>query len=302
MSARWTPVVAALLWIGSTLLLSELRWFARRPLDERLRPYVPGGWQRGGRSGVLSVDSFREVVSPLASLIGDTFSRLLGVDDDLETRLRRIHSDESASALRTRQLTWSLIALVAGAALVLAVDMPVLFGALFVLGAPVLAFLLIEQKVADASSAWRRRLFLELPVVAEQIGMLLSAGYSLGGAIDRVGHRGSGCCARDLQRVSRRIRQGLSESDALREWADLAGVPEVQRLVGVLALNRDTGDLGRLISEEARSARREVQRQMAETADRRAQQVWIPVTVATLLPGTLFLAVPFLQAIDVFRT
>lgn len=97
-----------------------------------------------------------------------------------------------------------------------------------------------------------------------------------------------------------RVRQGLSESDALREWAELADVAAVHRLVGVLALNRDTGDLGRLISEEARSIRREVQRQLMAQVDRRAQQVWIPVTVATLLPGTIFIAVPFVQAMSIF--
>jgi hypothetical protein len=28
--------------------------------------------------------------------------------------------------------------------------------------------------------------------------------------------------------------------------------------------------------------------------------VWIPVTVATLLPGVLFMAVPFIEALKVF--
>ena len=159
---------------------------------------------------------------------------------------------------------------------------------------------LVEQQVITASTRWQRRLFLELPVVSEQIGMLLSAGYSLGGALERISRRGSGACARDLQRVGRRIRQGLSEAEALEEWAELADVPALHRLVGVLSLNRDTGDLGRLIAEEARAVRREVHRQLITQIDRRAQQVWIPVTVATLVPGTLFLAVPFLQAMRLF--
>ena len=68
----------------------------------------------------------------------------------------------------------------------------------------------------------------------------------------------------------------------------------------VLALNREAGDLGRLISEEARAIRRDVQRELVEQIERRGQQVWIPVTVATLLPGTLFLAVPFIEAMRLF--
>ncbi len=136
-----------------------------------------------------------------------------------------------------------------------------------VLGAPMLAFLLVEQQVASESAQWQRRLFLGLPVISEQIGMLLSAGYSLGAALDRISRRGSGACSQDLARVGRRVRQGLGDAEALREWAELADVEAVHRLVGVLSLNRDTGDLGRLISEEAKALRREVQRQLAAQID-----------------------------------
>jgi len=249
---------------------------------------------------VLSVGTFREVVRPLATAVGDLVGQVFGVRDDLPTRLARIHSPLDAAALRVRQLGWAGGVFVAAAALVLLAGPPTVLGALAVVGAPLLAFLVIEQQVITASTRWQRRLFLELPVVSEQIGMLLSAGYSLGGALERISRRGSGACARDLQRVGRRIRQGLSEAEALEEWAELADVPALHRLVGVLSLNRDTGDLGRLIAEEARAVRREVHRQLITQIDRRAQQVWIPVTVATLVPGTLFLAVPFLQAMRLF--
>jgi Flp pilus assembly protein TadB len=138
--------------------------------------------------------------------------------------------------------------------------------------------------------------------VSEQLGMLLSAGYSLGSALNRIAARGRGACGRDLARVCGRIRQGLSEVDAVREWASIAGVDALERLAGVLALNREAGDLGRLIAEEARSIRKEVQRELVETIERRSQQVWIPVTVATLVPGVIFLAVPFLEAMRLFTS
>ena len=299
---RWLVPLGVVLWIGSVLILSEVRWFARRPLEDRLRPYVAGGLERSGRTGVLSVDTFQEVIGPLAASVGDAVGRVFGVHDDLVTRLRRCHSPLDPTALRVRQLIWALVAFFAGGLLTLALGPPPVLGVLIVFGSPLLAFLVIEHQVASASSRWQHHLFLELPVVSEQIGMLLSAGYSLGAALDRISRRGHGACAQDLARVGLRVRQGLSESDALREWAELADVPAVHRLVGVLALNRDTGDLGRLISEEARSIRREVQRQLMAQVDRRAQQVWIPVTVATLLPGTIFIAVPFVQAMSIFST
>lgn len=161
---------------------------------------------------------------------------------------------------------------------------------------------MIEQGLAAASTRWQRQLLLELPVVCEQVGMLLSAGHSLGGALGRVARRGRGAVAQDLARVANRIRQGLSESEALTEWADLAAVPEVRQVVQVLSLNRATSDLGRIMSREARSIRQEVQRRRVEELERRSQQVWIPVTVATLVPGVIFLAVPFIEALRLFST
>jgi tight adherence protein C len=130
--------------------------------------------------------------------------------------------------------------------------------------------------------------------------MLLGAGYSLGAALSRLAARGKGACGRDLVRVTGRIRQGLTEVEALREWAGVADVDALHRLVSVLALNRQAGYLGRLISEEARSIRRDAHRRLVETIERRAQQVWIPVTVAALVPGVIFLAVPFIEALRLF--
>ena len=77
-------------------------------------------------------------------------------------------------------------------------------------------------------------------------------------------------------------------------------MPALDRLVAVLALNREASDLGRLISEEARSIRRDAHRELVEAVERRAQQVWIPVTVATLLPGAVFLMIPFLEALRIY--
>jgi Flp pilus assembly protein TadB len=300
---RLLLVSSLLLGVGTTLLLSELRWFARPPLLERLRPYSPGGMARLGRRGsVLSVDSFRDVLRPLCCSVGERLSHLFGVTDDIGTRLERVHSPLDATAFRTRQLGWSIAGFAAGTLAAVALQPPPVAALLFVVGGPLLAFLVLEQQVASASDAWKRRLFHELPVVAEQLAMLLSSGYSLGAALNRLSQRGRGCAARDLARVCGRIRQGLSEIEAVREWARVADVDALNRLLPVLALNREASDLGRLISDEARAIRRDVHRQLIETADRRSQQVWIPVTVAALLPGMVFIAVPFLEAMRLFSS
>lgn len=288
------------LWIGTTLVLSEVRWFSRPPLAQRLRPYVPGGMAGDGRSGLLSTESFRDVVGPLSRSLGERLAKLFGVSEELAVKLDRIHSPLDVTAFRVRQIGRMTAALGVAGLVGVAIRPPLLVGLLLLVGAPLLAFLVLEQQVSSASAARQRRLFLELPVLAEQLAMLLSAGYSLGSALTRLSTRGTGVCAEDLRRVIGRIRQGLSEVDALREWADVANVPALDRLVPVLALNREASDLGRLISEEARGIRRDVQRELVETMERRGQSVWIPVTVATLVPGVIFMAIPFIEALRLF--
>jgi tight adherence protein C len=288
------------MWVGSAIVLSRIRWFSRPRLVDRLRPYGRGDARVPPANGVLSVASFREIGRPFARAAGDRLARLLGVGEELAVRLERIHADIDATTFRVRQIGWTIIGL-GLAMLVTAVVRPPLPGALVALiGGPVFAFLIVEQQLVSRSAGWQRRVFLELPVVSEQLAMLLSAGYSLGAALNRLADRGTGACARDLTRVCGRIRQGLTEVSALREWAAIAQVPALDRLVPVLALNREASDLGRLVSDEARAIRRDVQRGLIETMDRRAQQVWIPVTVATLVPGVIFLCIPFIEALRQF--
>ncbi|MGK2947099.1 MAG: type II secretion system F family protein [Acidimicrobiales bacterium] len=298
---RLLAASAGVLFVGAVLVLSELRWFSRPSLTERLRPYVPGGMAtRAGGGGALSVASFREVIGPLARALGTRAAASLGVSEDVSLRLRRIHAPLGVTDFRVRQLGWTGAGFALGGLLAVALRLPLPLTLLFVVGGPVLAFLVVEQQLAAASSRRQRQVFLELPVVSEQLGMLLGAGFSLGAALNRLASRGGGACAQDLAEVCGRIRQGLSEVEALREWAALADVDAVHRLVGVLALNREAADLGRLIGEEARGIRREVQRELIEQIERRSQQVWVPVTVATLVPGAMLLAVPFIEALRLF--
>lgn len=298
--SRVAVVIPFVAFAGVVLVLAEIPWFGRRTLAARLRPYTAGTSSSSAGDGFLSIESFRDAVAPIAQVVGRRLARMLGVHEDLARRLERIHSPLDATRFRVRQLAW------AGGAFAIAVPVaalakaPVPIAVLFVLGAPLLAFLLLEQQVASASAARQRRLLAELPVVSEQIGMLLGAGYSLGGALQRVSERGNGVCSEDLRRVGSRVRHGLSEIEALREWADLCDVEAVHRLVGVLALNREAGDLSKLIADEARHIRQDAHRRLIETIERRTQQVWIPVTVAALVPGVIFLAIPFIHAMRMF--
>lgn len=288
-------------WCGATLLLSQLRAVRRPHLVERLRPYAAGGAMPRGRS-LLSADSFRQALRPLAEVAGARLARVAGVEEDLALRLRRVHSPLDPVGFRLRQLGGCVLTFGVIAAGILVLPLPPLVALLLVLGAPVLVFLVLEQQLAATSKRWQLHTFHELPVVAEQLGMLLSSGWSLGTAVQHVAERGGGACSRDLTRACAAIHHGRSEHEALREWAEVVRVDAVDRLVAILVLSREATDLGDLVAAEARAIRRDVHRVLLEAIERRAQQVWIPVTVATLVPGVLLLAVPFVQAMQLFST
>lgn len=300
--SRLTGLLAIAFFAGLVLVLSELTWFSRRSLIERIRPYAPIASGTASRAGILSVESFREVVAPLSRAIGERMARMFGVNEELGLRLERIHATIDVTEHRVRQVGWMVITFILAVVVTAALKLSTTVGVLLIVGTPTLAFLIIEQRVAAASTRWQRELFEQLPIMAEQLGLLLGAGFSLGSALNRLAKRGTGACGTDLRRVVSRVRQGLSEGDALREWALVADVAAVHRLVSVLSLNREGGDLGRLIADEARSIRRDAHRELIERIERRGEQVWIPVTVATLVPGVIFMAVPFVQALSLFSS
>jgi len=297
---RLVALSTIMIWAGATLMLSELRWFRRLPLVERLRPFEPGGLRRSEADSGWGNRSFGDVLVPLATGIGERVSRGFGVTEELALRLERVHSNHDTTTFRTRQVGWAAAAFGLATLTMAAVRPPAIVALFLIVVAPLVAFLVLEQQLAKLSEAHQRRIFLELPIVTEQLGMLLSCGYSINGALTRVAERGDGACVNDIRRLAARIRQGIHAEQALHEWGRIADVPALTQLVSVLTLHDEAGDLGHLISQEARSMRRETQRELTERIERRNQQVWIPVTVATLVPGVIFLAVPFMNALSDF--
>lgn len=292
--ALWTA--GAALWVGTTLLASLIPWMSRPPLTRRLAPYLPGAPPPPAAPGPAG--ALARVVVPPAREAATRVARAVGVAGEAERRLDRVGSGLDVAGFRTHQGLGALGAWAVVAVVALAAGWPPTTGAVVATVAAAAAFLAGEQRLAGRARRWQEEVEAQLPVLAEQLALLLGAGWSVPGGLDRLARRATGACAADLQRVVRRIGQGLSEHEALAEWVERVEVPAVDRLVAVLALDRETTDLGRLIAEESRAAREEANQRVVARLDRRAQQVWIPVTVAALVPGTVFLAIPFVAALQ----
>ena len=291
--SRGAVAFGLVVWVGMTMVLAETRWARRMSIARRLTTTDTASRR--------PPDPIR-LLADRAGTFGGYAARALGVRDDLSTRLERVHAPVDATAIRLRQLGSCIGGLALGLLIAAAVGATTGVAVLLTLTPAALGFLLIEHRVTLASDSWKRRVAAELPVITEQLTMLLGAGYALGPALGRIADRGQGACAQDLRRALIRVGQGLSIGEALTEWSELVDVAGVRRLVAILALDRETTDLGRLVSEEAAAMRREAHRDLITLVERRNQQVWIPVTVAALVPGAILLAIPFLAAMQLFAS
>src|SRR4029453_9452348 len=107
-------LAALALFAGSTLLLSHVRWFRRRPFAVPLAPYVPGGSGVRGTSILVWSETLGQVIGPLARAAGERAARAVGVTEPLAVRLERIGSPLDVTGFRVRQLGWAAVGLGTG--------------------------------------------------------------------------------------------------------------------------------------------------------------------------------------------
>ncbi|WP_420626477.1 type II secretion system F family protein [Candidatus Poriferisodalis sp.] len=235
-----------------------------------------------------------------AARSGGRIATLLDSDTELRARLSQAGIAQSPSEFRTRQYVICGAVLIASVAALSAIGARPLLGFAGALAAAAATYGTFEHHLGRSVAHRRTQIIEELPVVAEQIGMLLASGMSLTSALEAAARRGQGICAAGLERVSTHVSGGIAVEVALAEWADDAGSAEIRRFVGVLTLHEETTDIAALVSDEARSARMEAHRRLIAHIERRNEQVWIPVTVAALVPGSVLLAIPFSDALSSF--
>ncbi len=284
--------------VGLAIVLSRAPWFRQPDLASRLRPHTPGLVER--RPRVLGARSFGDALGPAAQYLGDAAARVVGITEDLGRRLDRLHRTITPMQFRIDQLRHAVLALLGMSVATTVLRLPSSLVVVMVLATPLLSLLIDEQRLSSASTRWKRDVSLELPIIEEQLAMLLDAGWSLGGALGHASERSSGPVAKDFSRILRSVRRGNSYREALVEWKTIADVPAADRLTSILVLADQGADLGRLVSDEAQFGRDERHRELLAAVERKGQQVWIPVTVAALVPGCMLLALPFIRALNFF--
>lgn len=284
---------------AATALFATLPVLGTRARSRRLAAYVPGRppdpatghWRRSGRPGLPQAIGLET---------GRLIARAVGSVEPLGLRLERVHDGQDPAVFRFRQGTAGLVAAVVGLATAVAVGPARWPTGLLVVGPVAVALALPEVTLRHRARRWSDAVRRELPVAGEQLVALLYAGRSPTSALAAVAARGRSPLRRDLGRVVDHLRRGGSLEAGLARWAEVSDLGAVRGLARVLALHHRTPDLAALIEREVDAIRDELHRDLLAQLDRRSQQVWIPVTVAALVPGAIFLLVPFFDALRLF--
>lgn len=271
-----------LLAAGVSLLVAD-RLAGKFRVMRRLQPFVA---HRFGDVGAVPLaawlTAWTELFTPAEQVVGNVAHRLERAGLAMSVRQFRLLQQGAAGVG---------VVGVGVPTLVFSVPVTVAFG-LCVLVAAAL-FFVSEQWVLKLSVRRRQTVARELPVVLEQLAGALQTGVGFAQACTDVATHTRGIVADDLRRIGRELAHGIRLEVALQSWAYRHDLPALHRIVTVLDTHRHAGELGTLLATEVRELRAAAHRALLATMQQREQQVWIPVTVATLVPGVLLLSVPF---------
>lgn len=136
----------------------------------------------------------------------------------------------------------------------------------------------------------RRSRNLDFALIAflEQIHQRMVSGDSLYKSLGITSDLGN----RDIAYLQGLIRSGLDSQSCIKFWLEDFETASKHRLVDIWSGHSSTAETLNLIQNSIVWLRNEHKFYLISEIERRNQLVWIPVTIAVLIPGMLFIAIP----------
>ncbi|MDA8261405.1 MAG: hypothetical protein M0Z47_01100 [Actinomycetota bacterium] len=138
----------------------------------------------------------------------------------------------------------------------------------------------------------RRAMEAELPLAVEKLAVYLASGFSLSAALTRLGEQ-EGAAGRAFALIGNGVRSGLSAAEAGAEAAKRWPGPAMTRLATLLEGTTGGADMVRAARSAAAGLRAEAHRGALAAMEKDSQKIWIPITIAALVPGVVMIFVPF---------
>ncbi len=148
---------------------------------------------------------------------------------------------------------------------------------------------IIERTVLDHRRKHRTKA-LDISIIAlfEQLHLKLANGNSLQSSIVRI----DGITNRDVLSLQSLVRSGLDLESATSYWIDEFDTQSKRRAADLLLARTTTSETLALLAGLILQLRNEQRFALIADIERRNQLVWIPVTIAVLVPGMIFIAIP----------
>ena len=168
------------------------------------------------------------------------------------------------------------------------------------LGVAIMAFTAalwpVSARVA-AKTAHRKKLKTALPSIFERLAVSLAAGQSLLGAASRLAEDCDGPAAAVMTALTTGIASGLTPTQVTTQLAETFTPEVAEQFSGVLygaSQGADTVKIARSAAEELRKGE---YRERLSQLEKNAQKIWMPITVAALVPGVIIIFVPFITVL-----
>jgi len=285
--------IGVVLGVGVWLLIASTPRFGRRPLIERVAPFVAD----------LSAEA-RAIVERRTNDPAMAFVAMLEPSGSLLRRIPTMLAGNRTVALRLRQAGWRRgvdrfrleqvsaavsSAFVTAAALVLASfggGPPVLVAVAPVVGGLTVSSL-FELVLQAAARRRLARIDEELPTVLEFLTLSLTAGESLLDAVRRIARSSGGELSGEFARAVADAGAGAPLTEALAGMRDrLAHPPLTQSLDQVIGAVERGAPLAAVLRAQAADAREAAKRRLIESAGRKEIAMLVPL-VFLILPVTV---------------
>ncbi len=122
----------------------------------------------------------------------------------------------------------------------------------------------------------------------QQLHLKLLRGKSLHASLIEANGTGN----RDVTLLQSLLRSGMDIETAVSYWRSRYDPPSKQRFCDLISAKTTSSEMLSLISASIHQMNKEQHFAMVAEIERRNQLVWIPVTIAVLIPGMIFIAIP----------
>ena len=132
----------------------------------------------------------------------------------------------------------------------------------------------------------------------EKMAIYLAAGHSVNSALEMLSLSHDSPSSKVFELISRGTKSGVDATDAIAEAMLTYPCATLSRLANLLEGANFGADLVRGARIEASDLRNEGHRKVLAEMEKNSQKIWIPITIAALIPGIVLIFVPFIAVMN----